>query len=106
MLKHLHGSQRSTASLVLLRVNGRQQAACTPKPLVPTLLVEVDVLGVDLVVKVWVSYVQFIRRHSYNRAIEIVELGDLLRVLPLVDNFVVALVPACGCRNPGARKAG
>jgi hypothetical protein len=45
------------ASLVLLGIDSGKQAARTAKPFVPSFLVKMEVLGVDLFVKRRISYV-------------------------------------------------
>ena len=66
MLYYIHRSQCRTTTFVVLGFHGRKQTASTTKPLIPSFLVKVDILGIDLIVEAWVSDVQLVWRYSYN----------------------------------------
>lgn len=62
----IHGHQRCTAPLMDLGVGGWEQTTLAAEALVPSLFVEMDVLGVDVFKEARVPDVELVRRDTNN----------------------------------------
>lgn len=62
----LHGRKCSTATLVFLRIDCRQDTSFSAKSYIPSFLVQMGILGVELIEKSRISNMYFIRSYTDN----------------------------------------